>query len=44
MATPTMQPRWLVPGHCTGWQAIHAIAHALPESFIATSVGTTFRL
>jgi len=43
-ALKELRPTWLVPGHCTGWQAIHAIANALPDSFIANSVGTTFVL
>ena len=33
-------PRYLVPGHCTGWMATHQIARAMPEAFIANSVGT----
>ncbi len=37
-------PRWVVPGHCTGWSATHQIARAMPEAFIANSVGTTFVL
>ena len=37
-------PRYLVPGHCTGWSATHQIARALPEAFIPTSVGTNFVL
>lgn len=40
-ALHTMQPRYLVPGHCTGWKAIHEIARALPDAYIANSVGTT---
>ncbi|GAC1434461.1 MAG: MBL fold metallo-hydrolase [Chloroflexota bacterium] len=37
-------PRYVMPGHCTGWQAMHAIARALPDAFIANSVGTTLLL
>jgi 7,8-dihydropterin-6-yl-methyl-4-(beta-D-ribofuranosyl)aminobenzene 5'-phosphate synthase len=33
-------PRWLVPGHCTGWKATHEIAHRFPEAYVQTSVGT----
>jgi 7,8-dihydropterin-6-yl-methyl-4-(beta-D-ribofuranosyl)aminobenzene 5'-phosphate synthase len=33
-------PRWLVPGHCTGWRATHEIARRLPEAYVQTSVGT----
>lgn len=35
-------PRYVVPGHCTGWSAIHQIARAMPDAFVATSVGTTY--
>ena len=34
-------PDCLMPGHCTGWKAVHRIAAEMPDSFIATSVGTT---
>jgi 7,8-dihydropterin-6-yl-methyl-4-(beta-D-ribofuranosyl)aminobenzene 5'-phosphate synthase len=37
-------PRYLMPCHCTGWKAVHQIARALPEAFIASSVGTTLIL
>lgn len=37
-------PRYLVPGHCTGWKAIHEIARTLPDAFIPNSVGTTYVL
>jgi len=36
-------PRWVVPGHCTGWKATHEIARRLPESYVQTSVGTRLR-
>ncbi len=32
----------MVPQHCTGIEAIVAIAHRLPGRFTASSVGTTF--
>ena len=35
-------PRYLVPGHCTGWSATHEIARAMPAAFVPNSVGTTF--
>jgi 7,8-dihydropterin-6-yl-methyl-4-(beta-D-ribofuranosyl)aminobenzene 5'-phosphate synthase len=35
-------PDYIVPTHCTGWRAIHAIAAAFPEAFIQNSVGTRF--
>lgn len=37
-------PRYVMPGHCTGWVATHQIARALPQAFIANSVGTTLLL
>ncbi len=37
-------PRVVVPGHCTGWKAVHAIARAMPGAFIQNSVGTQFVL
>ena len=43
-ALQQMQPRWLMPGHCTGWAATHQIARAMPEAFIANSAGTTLTL
>jgi 7,8-dihydropterin-6-yl-methyl-4-(beta-D-ribofuranosyl)aminobenzene 5'-phosphate synthase len=33
---------YLVPCHCTGWRAIHALAASFPEAFIQNSVGTRF--
>ena len=48
--SPTVQalkeinPKVIVPQHCTGWKATHAIAQEFPEAFIANSVGTTFIL
>jgi 7,8-dihydropterin-6-yl-methyl-4-(beta-D-ribofuranosyl)aminobenzene 5'-phosphate synthase len=38
-----ISPRWLVPGHCTGWKATHEIARRLPEAYVQTSVGTQLR-
>ncbi len=37
-------PQWLVPAHCTGWRAVHALAAALPDAFVPNSVGTRFEL
>jgi 7,8-dihydropterin-6-yl-methyl-4-(beta-D-ribofuranosyl)aminobenzene 5'-phosphate synthase len=39
-----LAPGVIVPAHCTGWKAAHAIAGRLPGSFIQNSVGTTFHL
>jgi 7,8-dihydropterin-6-yl-methyl-4-(beta-D-ribofuranosyl)aminobenzene 5'-phosphate synthase len=33
-------PDYLVPTHCTGWRAVHAIAARFPGAFIQNSVGT----
>lgn len=35
-----INPKVVVPGHCTGWKATHELARQLPESYIQTSVGT----
>jgi len=37
-----LAPEVIVPAHCTGWTATHAIARRLPAAFIQPSVGTTF--
>jgi 7,8-dihydropterin-6-yl-methyl-4-(beta-D-ribofuranosyl)aminobenzene 5'-phosphate synthase len=39
-----MNPAFLVPGHCTGWRAQHAMSARFPEAFVPNSVGTTFFL
>ncbi|TDC84740.1 MBL fold metallo-hydrolase [Actinomadura sp. 7K507] len=47
---PTVQaltefaPNLVVPGHCTGWRAQHALAAALPDAWVQSSSGTTYRL
>jgi 7,8-dihydropterin-6-yl-methyl-4-(beta-D-ribofuranosyl)aminobenzene 5'-phosphate synthase len=33
----------VVPGHCTGWKAVHRLAQAMPGAFVPPSVGTTLR-
>jgi len=42
-ALAELGPDVIVPAHCTGWKATHAIARHLPAAFIQNSVGTTFR-
>jgi 7,8-dihydropterin-6-yl-methyl-4-(beta-D-ribofuranosyl)aminobenzene 5'-phosphate synthase len=37
-------PRLIVPAHCTGWKATHALARELPEAFVPNSVGTRLML
>jgi 7,8-dihydropterin-6-yl-methyl-4-(beta-D-ribofuranosyl)aminobenzene 5'-phosphate synthase len=39
-ALEAFSPDYLVPTHCTGWRAIHAIAARFPGAFIQNSVGT----
>ena len=43
-ALEQLVPEMIVPAHCTGWKATHAIARRLLEAFIQNSVGTTFHL
>ncbi|HVC79643.1 MAG TPA: MBL fold metallo-hydrolase [Chloroflexota bacterium] len=43
-AMQAIGPRYLMPGHCTGWVASHQLARALPDAYIANSVGTTLIL
>jgi 7,8-dihydropterin-6-yl-methyl-4-(beta-D-ribofuranosyl)aminobenzene 5'-phosphate synthase len=31
----------ILPAHCSGWRAVHAIARAMPEAFVQCAVGTT---
>jgi 7,8-dihydropterin-6-yl-methyl-4-(beta-D-ribofuranosyl)aminobenzene 5'-phosphate synthase len=33
----------VVPAHCSGWKAVHAIARGMPEAFVQSAVGTTVR-
>jgi 7,8-dihydropterin-6-yl-methyl-4-(beta-D-ribofuranosyl)aminobenzene 5'-phosphate synthase len=35
-------PQVVVPTHCTGWRATHALATAFPEAFVPNSVGTRY--
>jgi 7,8-dihydropterin-6-yl-methyl-4-(beta-D-ribofuranosyl)aminobenzene 5'-phosphate synthase len=39
-----MNPGVLVPAHCTGWRAQHAMSARFPAAFVPNTVGTTFRL
>lgn len=39
-----LQPKVIVPMHCTGWEAVHRFAKAFPSAFILNSVGTTITL
>jgi 7,8-dihydropterin-6-yl-methyl-4-(beta-D-ribofuranosyl)aminobenzene 5'-phosphate synthase len=37
-----LAPDFLVPAHCTGWKAAHALAAHFPDAFLQSSVGTRF--
>jgi 7,8-dihydropterin-6-yl-methyl-4-(beta-D-ribofuranosyl)aminobenzene 5'-phosphate synthase len=41
-ALADLAPDHLVPCHCTGWRAIHAMAARFPDAFIQNSVGTRY--
>ena len=43
-ALQELRPEVIVPAHCTGWRATHALAAALPDAFIQNSVGTRYEL
>jgi 7,8-dihydropterin-6-yl-methyl-4-(beta-D-ribofuranosyl)aminobenzene 5'-phosphate synthase len=43
-ALKDLSPALIVPAHCTGWRATHAIARELPEAFVPNSVGTRFMI
>jgi 7,8-dihydropterin-6-yl-methyl-4-(beta-D-ribofuranosyl)aminobenzene 5'-phosphate synthase len=37
-----INPKRIIPSHCTGWKGIFAIADALPDAFIWGSVGNLY--
>jgi 7,8-dihydropterin-6-yl-methyl-4-(beta-D-ribofuranosyl)aminobenzene 5'-phosphate synthase len=37
-----LDPDVIVPGHCTGWRAQHAIGARFPDAFVPNTVGTRF--
>ena len=39
-----MNPGALIPAHCTGWRAQHAMSARFPSAFIPNTVGTNFLL
>ena len=39
-----ISPGVLVPAHCTGWRAQHAMSARFPAAFVPNSVGTSFHL
>jgi 7,8-dihydropterin-6-yl-methyl-4-(beta-D-ribofuranosyl)aminobenzene 5'-phosphate synthase len=43
-ALSVMAPQVIVPAHCTGWKATHALAAQFPDAFIQNSIGTRYEL
>ncbi|MBN1102614.1 MAG: MBL fold metallo-hydrolase [Deltaproteobacteria bacterium] len=43
-ALKAMEPKVVVPMHCTGWNAIHRFHEAFASAFVLNSVGSTFIL
>ncbi len=43
-ALRAIAPDIIVPAHCTGWRATHALGRQFPEAFVPNSVGTRFEL
>ncbi len=43
-AIEELTPDLVVPGHCTGWRAQHALARALPDAWVQSSSGTSYHL
>jgi 7,8-dihydropterin-6-yl-methyl-4-(beta-D-ribofuranosyl)aminobenzene 5'-phosphate synthase len=43
-ALRVISPELLVTAHCTGWQAQHRLAAALPQAFVPNGVGTRLDL
>jgi 7,8-dihydropterin-6-yl-methyl-4-(beta-D-ribofuranosyl)aminobenzene 5'-phosphate synthase len=43
-ALTELAPALIVPGHCTGWRAQHALERALPDAWVQTSVGSRYQL
>lgn len=39
-----LDPKVLVPMHCTGWKAIHRFSEEFPDAFILNSVGSRFTI
>jgi 7,8-dihydropterin-6-yl-methyl-4-(beta-D-ribofuranosyl)aminobenzene 5'-phosphate synthase len=43
-ALTELRPELLVPGHCSGWRAQHALEAALPDAWVQGSSGTRYTL
>jgi 7,8-dihydropterin-6-yl-methyl-4-(beta-D-ribofuranosyl)aminobenzene 5'-phosphate synthase len=39
-----LSPQYLVPAHCTGWRAQHAMSRRFGEAFVPNTVGSRLRL
>ncbi len=39
-----INPKLIVPSHCTGWKAMCALAKTFPEAFVWSSVGNLYRI
>jgi len=37
-----LEPRFLIPCHCSGLKAVNGIVRNMPNAFIQNSVGTTY--
>jgi 7,8-dihydropterin-6-yl-methyl-4-(beta-D-ribofuranosyl)aminobenzene 5'-phosphate synthase len=43
-ALTELAPAMVVPAHCTGWRAQHALAATLPDAWLPGSSGSTYRI
>lgn len=43
-ALTAFAPAIIVPGHCTGFEAVRAISLAMPDAFVVNGVGTKYTL
>ncbi len=43
-ALAELAPQVIVPTHCTGWKATHALAAQFPDAFIQNTIGTRYEL
>ncbi|HOJ95231.1 MAG TPA: MBL fold metallo-hydrolase [Methanospirillum sp.] len=41
-ALQEINPDYIIPMHCTGWEAQVCMARAMPDAFVLSTVGTTF--
>lgn len=41
---PPIYSKYIVPTHCTGFEAISAFAHEMPEQFILNTAGTRYTI